>query len=479
MYSVPVRGTKSLSCSLVGIYYSHRVVGFLRFSVISSTAMSRSAQTHNPTRGLLLGLVVILCSVVAYSWYMRLQIVHLRRVQAELVDRNRRDSLQLLRIQNNLNGLALAMRDMVVGDEPYPLTAWRPQFRRLRTDLDDALKAEDQLAAAQRTPEQRQYLATSVSQFWDEVDRVFDVAEHGDKKQAIAMVPPLQTREAGLSTAVARLLVENNRAEEEAAQQIEDVYARVERQVYRFLVATLIAIVVTGGLLIRSNRQIFRQIEDLSEQRSDLAHKLIATQESTLQFLSRELHDEFGQILTAMGSLLGRAERHAPPGSNWTEDLREVRDIAQSTLDNVRSLSQSLHPVMLDEAGVESAIDWYLPTVERQTGIAIHFQKSGESRPIGSRAGIHIYRILQEALNNVVRHSGSDEANVRLAFQPSSLVLEIEDHGKGLQPDKDRRGIGLVAMRERAELIGAQIRFTSANGTGTLVRLEVPEEQLN
>jgi signal transduction histidine kinase len=479
VYSVPVRGTKSLSCSLVGIYYSHRVLGFLRFSVISSTAMSRSAQTHNPTRGLLLGLVVILCSVVAYSWYMRLQIVHLRRVQAELVDRNRRDSLQLLRIQNNLNGLALAMRDMVVGDEPYPLTAWRPQFRRLRTDLDDALKAEDQLAAAQRTPEQRQYLATSVSQFWDEVDRVFDVAEHGDKMQAIAMIPPLQTREAGLSTAVARLLVENNRAEEEAAQQIEDVYARVERQVYRFLVATLIAIVVTGGLLIRSNRQIFRQIEDLSEQRSDLAHKLIATQESTLQFLSRELHDEFGQILTAMGSLLGRAERHAPPGSNWTEDLREVRDIAQSTLDNVRSLSQSLHPVMLDEAGVESAIDWYLPTVERQTGIAIHFQKSGESRPIGSRAGIHIYRILQEALNNVVRHSGSDEANVRLAFQPSSLVLEIEDHGKGLQPDKDRRGIGLVAMRERAELIGAQIRFTSANGTGTLVRLEVPEEQLN
>jgi signal transduction histidine kinase len=442
--------------------------------------MPRSAQSHiTPTRGLLLGLVVILCSVVAYSWYMRLQIVHLRRVQAELVDRNRRDSLQLLRIQNNLNGLALAMRDMVVGDEPYPLTAWRPQFRRLRTDLEDALKAEDQLAAARRTPEQRQYLATSVSQFWDEVDQFFEAAEHGDHKQAIAMVPPLQTREAGLSTSVARLLVENNRAEEEAAQQIEDVYSRVERQVYRFLAATLIAIVLTGALLIRSNRQIFRQIEDLSEQRSDLAHKLIATQESTLQFLSRELHDEFGQILTAMGSLLGRAERHAPPGSTWTKDLREVRDIAQSTLDNVRSLSQSLHPVMLDEAGVESAIDWYLPTVERQTGIAIHFQKTGESRPIGSRAGIHIYRILQEALNNVVRHSGSNEANVRMAFQPASLVLEIEDHGKGLQPDRDRRGIGLVAMRERAELIGADIKFVSANGSGTLVRLEVPEEQLN
>ena len=166
-------------------------------------------------------------------------------------------------------------------------------------------------------------------------------------------------------------------------------------------------------------------------------------------------------------------------GSIWTKDLREVRDIAQTTLDNVRSLSQSLHPVMLDEAGVESAIDWYLPTVERQTGIAIHFQKKGESRPIASTAGIHIYRILQEALNNAIRHSGSQQVEVRLEFLPDSLVLEVEDHGRGIQPDRTGRGIGLVAMRERAELIGANIKLTSSNGSGTIVRLEVPEEQLN
>jgi signal transduction histidine kinase len=442
--------------------------------------MPQPAHRHStPTRGLVWGLVIILCTVVAYSWYIRLQIAHLRQVQAELVDRNRRDSLQLLRIQNDLNGLALAMRDMSAGDEPYPLTAWRGQFKRLRTDLDDALRLEDQIAATRRTPEQRQYLATSVAQFWSEVDALFDAADRNDLKQAHALIPPLQTREAGISTAVARLLVENNRAEEDAAAQIELVYARVERQLYIFLAATLTAIVVTVALLIRSNHQIFRQIEDLSEQRSDLAHKLIATQESTLQFVSRELHDEFGQILTAIGSLLGRAEKQAPPDSTWSANIREVRDIAQSTLENVRSLSQALHPVMLDEAGVESAIDWYLPTVERQTGLAIHFEKTGNSRPIGSRAGIHIYRILQEALNNVVRHAGTQEANVRLQFRPKSLVLEVEDHGKGLQPERDRRGIGLVAMRERAEVLGATIAWQPAPGGGTRVRLEIPEEQLN
>ncbi len=442
--------------------------------------MPRSiAQRRTPTRGLLLALIVILCSVLVYSRYIRIQITHLRQVQSDLVDRNRRDSLQLLRIQNNLNALALAMRDMLQGDEPYPLSAWASQFRRLRVDLDDALRKEDQLAAAHRTPEQRQYLATSVSQFWSEVDRVFKVAESGDEKSARSLIPALQTRAAGLSSTVARQLVENNQNEEEAAHQIESIYAGVERNVVLFLGATLAAIILTGVLITFSNRQLFAQLASLSEQRSELAHKLIATQESTLQFISRELHDEFGQILTAIGSLLGRAEKQAPAGSTWARDLHEVREMAQSTLDSVRSLSQALHPVVLDEAGVEHAIDWYLPMVERQNGITVHYEKSGASVPIASSAGIHIYRILQEALNNVVRHSGAVEARVRLAFQPEGLSLEVEDHGKGMQPDPARRGIGVVAMRERAELLGGTIQWLPAPGGGTLVRLEVPKERLS
>ncbi len=437
------------------------------------------AQRRTPTRGLLLALVVILCSVLVYSRYIRIQITHLRQVQSDLVDRNRRDSLQLLRIQNNLNALALAMRDILQGDDPYPLSAWQSQFRRLRVDLDDALRKEDQLAAAHRTPEQRQYLATSVSQFWADVDHVFEVAQSGKEKDARALIPALQTREAGLTSTVARQLVENNQNEEEAANEIEATYSKVDRNVVLFLAATLAAIILTGVLITFSNRQLFAQLASLSEQRSELAHKLIATQESTLQFISRELHDEFGQILTAIGSLLGRAEKQAPPGSTWARDLHEVRDMAQTTLDSVRSLSQALHPVILDEAGVVSAIDWYLPMLERQNQIAIHYDKTGTTTPIENSAGIHIYRILQEALNNVVRHSGASEAWVRLAFHERALSLEVEDHGKGMQPDPARRGIGVVAMRERAELLHGNIKWLPAAGGGTLVRLEVPQERLS
>lgn len=425
--------------------------------------------------------MITLCSVIAYSWYIRLQITHLRQLQSELVDRNRRDSLQLLRIQNNLNSIALSMRDMVEGDEPYPLTAWQSQFHRLRSDLEDALRMEADLAVAHRTPAQGQYLANSVGQFWSEVDRMFQVAEAGKTKEATAMIRPgLETQQAAISNAVARLLVENNRSEEQAAEEIEKVYTGVERQVYLFLSATLTAILLTGLMLIYWNRQLFRRLAELSEQRSELAHKLIGTQESTLQYLSRELHDEFGQILTAIGSLLARVERKlGPEEAPWQKDLKEVRGIVQTTLESVRSLSQSLHPVMLDESGVDHAIEWYISTVERQNGIAIHYEKLGNSQSIGNDARIHIYRILQEALNNVVRHSKSKEARVRLHYQPEGLLLEVEDQGVGIEANGQRRGIGLVAMRERAELLGGTIQWLPRDAGGTIVRLQVPQERLN
>jgi signal transduction histidine kinase len=430
----------------------------------------------SPTLGLFLGLIITLAAVVAYSRYITVQISGLKKLQTDLTERDRKDSLQLLRAQNDLNSLALAMRDMLDNDEPYPITAWSAQFQRIHSDLDDALQREQSLAVASRTPEQREYLATSLAQFWDAVDRAFVLAQNGNDREARDQIRiTLQARQAALSTAVARLLVENNESEEQAALEIAEIYAKVQRQVYWFLTATLGAILLTSLYLIYSNRRLFAQLAALSEQRSELAQKLIATQESTLRHISRELHDEFGQILTAVGLMLGRAERHAPADSPIRAELREVSEIAQSTLDRVRSLSQALHPVMLDQAGFENTIDWYIATVEKQAAIAIAYEKSGAPFPVAGGAGIHIYRILQEALNNVVRHSGAREAWVRLRFRAIDLELEVEDHGKGFVAQAATQGIGLVAMRERAELLHGSINFVHPSHGGTLVRLTVPK----
>jgi signal transduction histidine kinase len=274
------------------------------------------------------------------------------------------------------------------------------------------------------------------------------------------------------------LLVQNNESEEQAALRIAQIYDRVQRQVYLFLTLTLVAILLTGLYSIRSNRQLFAQLAALSAQRSELAQKLISTQESTLRHISRELHDEFGQILTAVGAMLARAGNQAPEGSRLRTDLREVGEIAQGALDKVRSLSQALHPVMLDESGLESTLDWYLPVVERQAGIHLSYEKSGTVFPVDGDAAIHVYRVLQEALNNVTRHSGAKEAWVRLRFLPRTLELQVEDHGSGFTAQPRKQGIGLVAMRERAELLGGSLEFARPAEGGTLIRLTVPKENL-
>jgi signal transduction histidine kinase len=437
-----------------------------------------AASKRSPTLGLVLGLIITLSAVLAYSAYISWQVVGLRRLQTEQVDRNRKDSLQLLRIQNDLNLLAVAMRDMISNDEPYPLTAWSAQFQRIRADLDDAMRLEAGFAVAGRTPEQSAFLASQFAQFWEAVDRVFALALSGRQAEARQQIQlSLQARQAALSTAVARLLVQNSENEEQEGQRIVHIYDRVQRQVYVFLAATLLAILLTSLSLIRWNRLLFARMSELSERRGELAQKLIATQESTLRYVSRELHDEFGQILTAIGLMLGRAGNRIPEESSLRADLREVREITQSTLDRVRSLSQALHPVMLDEVGLEKTLDWYIPTVERQTGITISYEKRGTPFLVDGAAGVHVYRVLQEAVNNVARHSGAKQAWVRLHFSPSELELEVEDHGVGMAERRSGRGIGLVAMRERSELMGGQIQFSRPAEGGTLLQLTVPREK--
>src|SRR5262249_44916772 len=147
-----------------------------------------------------------------------------------------------------------------------------------------------------------------------------------------------------------------------------------------------------------------------------LAQKLISTQESTLRHISRELHDEFGQVLTAIGSMLQRVGKQIPEGAPLRQDLQEVQEIGQSTLNNIRTLSQALHPVLLEESGVESALAWYIPMVGPQKGIVMHYEKNGTTFPVEASGGVHISRVLQEALNNVNRHAGAREAWILLTY---------------------------------------------------------------
>jgi len=431
----------------------------------------------SPTRPLLVGLAITLLAVAVFSWYALSQIEMVRGLQTHTIDRNRQDSLQLLRIQNNFHSLALAMRDMVEGSEPYPLDSWKLQFDRIRFDLEDALNVEARITPTSRRPDQQKQFAVSLLQFWNSADRMFALARAGKGDEARALIrASLESQQASLTSTVARLLVLNNETEEQAAMAVQQIYDRIERRIYWFVLAILITICVTSLYLIRANHAIFDRLAALSDQRRILARKLIGVQEDILHSVSRELHDEFGQILTAVGAMLGRAGKHLPPDSTFRIELSEVREIAQSTLERLRSLSQALHPSILDDYGLEKALEWYVKQFGKQTGIVIRYEKQGGDPLVGGQEAIHVYRILQETLNNVVRHSKSSTAWVRLTVTADHLRLEVEDRGVGMS-EAGSGGLGLIAMRERADILQGTLELLRPPAGGTLVILEAPLAQ--
>jgi len=440
--------------------------------------MSTSSRRPSPTPGLLAGLLITLAAVVASGVYVTREISRLRTLQTDIADRHRRDSLQLLRIQNDLNSAGLAMRDMLDNDDGYPLAAWQAQFERIRGDLDDALRRQEEIALAPRTPEQRELLTSAVSQFWEAAERIFALARDNREDEAREQIRlSLQARQAALATAVARQLVLNYEAEEDTARRVQAIYSGVQRQLYLSGAAVVTTILLTSLYLIRSNRRLFAEMAALADARRDVAQRLITTREATFGEIARELHDDLGQVLTALGLMIARMVPLVPRGSPLESDLREIGGIAQSALDNVRGLSQTLHPSILHDAGLEETIRWYLATARRTGAVDISYEQQGTPWPVHDGVAIHVYRVLQEALTNVSRHSGAERAWVRLTFDPAALSLEVEDRGRGFDAGRPRAGgagLGVVTMRERASLIGGSIAFVHPAAGGTVVRLVVP-----
>jgi signal transduction histidine kinase len=437
--------------------------------------------TKSPTVRLLLGLLITLAAVTVFSWYALYQLNGLRKLQTDTIDLNRHDSLLLLRVQNDLNTFGLKLRDMTQTRAAGGIGTYRNEFLRLRSDLEEAIQEEARLEPVMQQPDQRTSLAKALQQFWETSDDVFAASSQGHETAArILVLTQLFPEQSALASRVSHLLERNNEAEAQADQKVASIYAGVERDIYAFLAATILAILVTSLYVIYSNRQLFDQLQSLSRQRRVLAGKLITVQEEVLRSVSRELHDEFGQILTAVGAMLARAERKGVPAdSPLRTELSEVRQITHNTLEKMRSLSQMLHPAVIDDYGLAKGIEWYAEVFQRQTGIETAAIVRGTPIRIVGQPAIHCFRIVQEALNNAAKHSGTKRAEVEMIFSPDMLTVNVKDFGRGMAVKKKigKPGLGLIAMQERAELLSGRLEFSSVPGAGTTVSLVIPMKQ--
>jgi signal transduction histidine kinase len=436
--------------------------------------------TKSPTIRLLLGLLMTLAAVMGFSWYALRQINGLRKLQTETIDLNRHDSLLLIRAQNDLNMIGLKLRDMTQVPGASGIAQYGGQFARLREDLEDALQNDAKLIPVAQRAKEQAHLVQLLNQFWQTSDQVFKEAAAGNEEAARALVSTeLSAQQSMLANQVSHLLERNTEVDERADQKVAAIYDSAEWNTYVFLAGTIVAIAVTTLYLIYSNRKLFEKLRSLSRQHRVLAARLISIQEEVLRSVSRELHDEFGQILTAVGAMLARAERKGvPPDSPLRTELSEIREITHNTLEKMRSLSQMLHPAVLDDYGLAKGIEWYTEVFQRQTGIRTSTVVKGTPVRITGQPAIHCFRIVQEALTNAAKHSHTKIAEVEMIFSSQKLTINVRDFGSGMvQSRKSEPGLGLIAMRERAELLSATLTISSLPNGGTTVSLLMPLHQ--
>jgi two-component system sensor histidine kinase UhpB len=212
----------------------------------------------------------------------------------------------------------------------------------------------------------------------------------------------------------------------------------------------------------------------LEAERREATGRVLAGQEAERLRIAQELHDQVGQELTAVLLGLARVEARAP--QDIRGEVSEVQEAVRSSLEDVRQIALELRPEALDDLGLESALAVLCERFTERTGVGVTQRIEPELRPVSPEAELVLYRVAQEALTNVARHSGAEAAELDLSHAGDVLTLTVSDHGRGLAADHVA-GSGMRGMRERAALIDGRLTIgpVSANG-GCRVQLIVPLE---
>ena len=213
------------------------------------------------------------------------------------------------------------------------------------------------------------------------------------------------------------------------------------------------------------------KVNQRTQELQSLSYRLISLQEEERRSISRELHDQIGQSLTVLNLLLAKALR-SPETS--LSDIKEAQQSVKEVLSQVRNLSSSLHPGMLEDLGLLSTLNWYLNDFSKKTGININFTHSGLARKFPRDINITIYRIIQEALTNIARYAEVKETAVSLRLENQIIFVRVEDKGKGFKVESQPQGVGLKGMRERVNALKGNLKVNSRPGEGTIIAVELP-----
>jgi len=375
-------------------------------------------------------------------------------VEAARLLRTMRTENQVLRAQARESAGKLAtVRYCLLLSQNYPAASESDVRERWTKMLADLGGDSEQLAQ----------LRAMLRQHWVMMNRAMD---NGDVEASPLQVSAIEITQR----------VEDIDARQTAATQLEvqDQFERLGQglglALNLSLASALLLAIGCGVYILRIERQNHGRYQEIVQ----LSARLVDAQETERRTISRELHDQVGQTLNAVLVDAANLAKRIPPDDEVGQRyLNNIRSYADSSVNSIRDISLLLRPSMLDDLGLIPALEWQARETSRRTGIDVRVSAENVDDSLPDAIRTCVYRIVQEALQNVARHSGAKHARIAVRQENGSLSLAIEDDGKGFDPRRTK-GVGLLGMEERVKQLGGRLEVHSEPGKGTALRVSLP-----
>lgn len=435
-----------------------------------------------PVAALGLGGLLALVAISLLTASHRAQDIYTELDQLNTYHREVEAKFRRLRSDIHLSGILI--RDYLLDTQPELGSEYRTRVAEYRRTNLATFKELRALARRDGWDDHRtEALQIRLDDYWRVYEPLFDwkPAERLNQSALFLRTEVIPRREAVLT--LAREIEDLNNANL-AAQRAEvtrrqdafrsDLRRLLWQSLLLGLVVAVSAVVRLSVLERRSEEQ--REIAEQAEREMRrLSAQLVATQEEERKKLSRELHDHIGQMLTALRLEIGRIDRlHVPAGTAAGEAVVEARQIVDKMVHTVRDLALGLRPSMLDDFGLQPALEWHVRDFTRRCGLDVDLTIAGNLDGLPDPHRTCVYRTVQEALTNCVRHARATRVDIRVTATDAGLDVSIADNGVGMDDPPARTGLGLRGIEERARDLDGTLTIGSTPGGGTALTIHIP-----
>lgn len=432
-----------------------------------------------PVAALGLGGLLVLVAISLLTASQRVQDIYSQL--DELNAHHQEVENKLRRLRSDVHLSSIFIRDYLLDQERRRASEYRARLAEFRRSN---LQTLGELKALADPDYQIADLQAQLERYWEAFNPLFDwtPAQKVTRSAAFLRQEVLPRREAVLAMAqqIERLNDTNlaaERAEVSRRQAAlrDDLHTLLWQTLLLGLIVAVIAVVRLSVLERRGEDQ--REVAAEAEHRMrELSQQLVATQEEERRKLSRELHDHVGQMLTALRMELGRVERlSAPIGPRVAAAIGESRQLVDSVVRTVRDLALGLRPSMLDDFGLQPALEWHVRDFNRRYGLHVDLHVDGDLERLPDQQRTCVYRVVQEALTNCARHAAATRVQVKVTSTSEGIDLIVRDDGIGISDDRKAAGLGLRGIEERVKELNGSLTIDGAPGRGTTLKVHLPD----